>query len=405
MVFFLLSVAPGLWAPAAINILDAYDAIWVIDYTTAIGPAMAILSTLMFASLADRKYQAQNMLGVLSITGAVFLWLSFSSLEWGWSPWWYLFFQACNAFIGAPMWILLTKVALVHSRNAERDFPLFRIWGTVGWIAAGMLVSWLAMDASATTGKMAGWVRVLIGLAAFMLPRTPPAISKEKPTLREKLGLSALGLLENKKLKVYFITTLLFTIPLASFYLYAPKLLMELAEVDKSSFAICVQSWLPGPSSQMTLGQMTEIGAMLLMSYMGVRAKLKWLVTLAMILGVMRFALFALAGVHEMLALMWLGVALHGFIYTFFSITGQMFVDRQVPNEMRAQAQALMALMASIGGVIGPLAVGQLYKNTADGKLQNTGWSAWPLFWWVLTIAVFLCLVYFVMGYRDEKED
>ena len=402
--FFLLSVAPGLWAPAAINILDAYNAICVIDYTTAIGPAMAILSTLMFASLADRKYEAQILLGVLSISGAVFLWLSFSSLEWGWSPWWYLIFQACNAFIAAPMWILLTKVALVHSRNAERDFPLFRLWGTVGWIAAGLAVSWLAMDASATTGKMASGVRLFIGLAAFMMPRTPPVISEKKPTLKEKLGLSALGLLENKKLKVYFITTLILTIPLASFYLYAPKLLMELAEVDKSGFAVFVQSFLPGPSAQMTLGQMTEIVAMLLMSYMGVRAKLKWLVTFSMILGVARFALFALAGEHEMLALMWLGVALHGPVYTFFSITGQMFVDRQVPDTMRAQAQALMSLMTSIGGMIGPLAVGQLYKNTADENAHQEGWAAWPLFWWVLTLAVFLCLVYFVVGYREEKE-
>jgi MFS family permease len=404
VVFFWLAVAPGLWAPAAINILDAYDAKWVIDYTTAIGPALAIFSSLVVASLADRKYHAQNLLGVLSISGAVFLWLAFSCLEWGWSPWWYMFFQACNVFIAAPLWVLLSKVALVHSRNAERDFPLYTMCGTLGWISAGMVVSWLALDASATSGKLAGYVRLFIGFAAFMLPKTPPVISLQKATLKEKLGLSALDLLKNRKLKVYFITTMLFTIPLASFYLYAPKMLMELAEVDKSSFAIAVQSWLPGPSAQMTLGQMAEIGALLMLSYLGVRVRLKWIVTIAMVLGMMRFGLFALAGEHEMLALIWLGVALHGPIYAFFSVTGKMFVDRQVPNEMRAQAQALMSLMTSVGTVIGPLAVGQLYKNTADENANQEGWNTWPLFWWVLTLAVFLCLVYFLVGYRDEEE-
>lgn len=404
VVFFLLAFAPGLYVPAVVNILDAHGAVWVIDYTMAVGPGLAIFSSLVVASLADRRFHAQNLLGVLSISGAVFLWLSFSSLEWGWSPWWYMFFQSCNAFFGAPLWVLLTKVALVHSRNAERDLPLYTIWGTLGWIAAGLLVSWLALDASVACGKLAAGTRLIVGLAAFMMPKTPPVLSLEVPTLREKLGLGALDLMRNRKLKVYFITTLVFAIPLASFYMYAPKLLMELSAVDRSSVALLVQSWLPRPSAQMTLGQMTEIGALLLLSYMGVRVRLRWIVVLALVLGMVRFALFALAGEHEVLALMWLGVALHGPIYAFFSITGTMFVDRQVPDGMRAQAQALMSLMTSVGGVIGPLAVGRLYKVTAYEEAGRSGWYAWPLFWWVLTVAVFLCLVYFLWGYRDEKE-
>jgi len=405
VVFFWLAFAPGLWAPAAINILDVYDAKWVIDYSMALGPALAILSSLIFASLADRKYHAQNLLGVLSISGAVFLWLAFSSLEWGWSPWWYMFFQACNMFIAAPLWILLTKVALVHSKYAERDLPLYTMCGTIGWIAAGLMVSLLELDASATTGKLAGGVRVLVGLAAFMMPKTPHVISLQKPTLKDKLGLNAFVLFKNRKLKVLFVTTMLLAIPFSSFYMYAPELLKELSEVDKSGFAQFVQVWLPGPSAQMTLGQMAEIGALLLLSYLGVRVRLKWILAIAMVFGMMRFALFALAGENQLLVLMWLGVALHGPIFAFTSITGKMFVDRQVPNEMRAQAQALMSLMTSVGMVIGPLAVGQLYKNTADEHANQEGWNTWPLFWWVLTLAVFLCLVYFLVGYRDDKKE
>jgi len=115
------------------------------------------------------------------------------------------------------------------------------------------------------TGKLAALAKLLTGLTALMLPKTPPALNQgtERSTIKEKLGLGALVLLENKMLKVYFITTLVLTIPLAAFYLYTPKLLMELSALDHSSFAVMVQQWLPGPSAQMTLGQMTEIGAML----------------------------------------------------------------------------------------------------------------------------------------------
>ena len=403
VVFFFLSMASGLWMPCAVNILSAYDAQWVMSYTMAVVPVLAIFSSLVFASLADRKYHTERLLGVMAISGAVFVWLSFGCLEWGWSPWWYLFFHGCNALVSGSLWVLVTKVALVHAQNAERDFPLFRIWATIGWIVAGVVVSWLAWDASVTTGKAAGGMRLLAGLAAFMMPRTPPVIRKKKPTVREKLGLGALVLLENRRVRVYFVTTLLFTIPLASFYMYGPKLLMELGELDRSGFAMCVRGWLPGPSSQMTIGQMTEIGAMLLMSYMGVRARLRVLVNIAMVLALLRFGLFALAGEHGMLALMWMGVALHGPIYTFFSITGQMFVDRRVPDEMRAQAQALLSLMSAIGNVMGPLAVGQLYGYTADVDSGRVGWGAWPLFWWVLVVAVLVCLVYFVYGYRERE--
>jgi len=138
VVFFLLSVAPGLWMPAISNILASHNAMWVTDYAAAVAPAAAILSSLFFAALADRKFEAQKLLGVVSISGAVFLWLAFKSLEWDWSPWWFVFFQGCNALIAAPMWALLTKVALASSENAERDFPLYRVWGTVGWIVAGI---------------------------------------------------------------------------------------------------------------------------------------------------------------------------------------------------------------------------------------------------------------------------
>ncbi len=398
VVFFLLSVAPGLWSPAISNILDSYNALWVTEYAAAIAPAVAIISSLFFAALADRRFEAQKLLGVLSISGAIFLWLSFSVLEWGWSPWWFVFFQGCNALIAAPMWALLTKVALVNSRNAEHDFPLFRVWGTIGWICAGLVVSYLALDSSVMAGKIAAYVRIFMGLSAFMLPRTPPEVQLKIPNLLDKLGWSAFSLLENRKLRVYFLSALLLALPLASFYLYAPVMLKALAARDQSEFALVVQWFLPGASAQMTLGQFVEIGAMLFLSWVGVRARVKWLMIIAMVFCLFRFALFALAGHFELLSLMWLGIAMHGICYTFFSVTGQMFVDRQVPKNMRAQAQSLMGLLASVGGIIGPLLVGQLFKSTAAHDF-----ALWPIYWWILTVAVLVSVVYFVVGFRGDK--
>ena len=141
---------------------------------------------------------------------------------------------------------------------------------------------------------------------------------------------------------------------------------------------------------------------MLIMSWLGARAKVRPLVIIAMVFGVTRFALYAAAGHYGLITLMWLGVSLHGPIYTFFSITGQMFVDRRVSEGMRGQAQALLGLMSgSVGHTTGALSCGLLFTASQAGQT----WFGWTIFWSVLSLAVVLCLGYFVLGYRQIRGD
>lgn len=401
VVFFLLSVPPGLWGPALPNILEAHGALWVIPYASAVGPVVAIFSSLVFASLADRRIEAQKLLGVLAIAGAGFLWLAFSVLSWGWSPWWYVAMQGCNVLISAPMWALLTKIALVNTNNPQKNFPLYRLWGTVGWIVAGVVVSWLHLDASTEAGKAGGFVRLLLGVTCFLLPSTPPKGLPAKG-LKQALGFDAFKLFTNRSLRVYFITSMLLAVPLMSHYMYAPTLLKQLAETGAGGGELerVIKVLLPGPTAQMTLGQFTEIIAMLTLSWLGARARVKPLVIFAMVLGVARFALYAAAGHYGLITWMWLGVSLHGPCYTFFSVTGQMFVDRRVSEDMRGQAQALLGLLGgSIGNTVGALSCGALFSFTQAGN----SWVGWTVFWSILSSCVLFCLIYFSVGYRKES--
>ena len=400
VVFFLISVPPGLWNPALPNILESYDALWVMPYATAVGPIVAIFSSLMFASLADRRIEAQKLLGIVTLSGSVFLWLSFSVLSWGWNPWWYVLLQGFNALISAPMWALLTKIALVNLPDPQKKFPLYRLWGTVGWIVAGVLVSWLHLDASAEAGKIGAVVRLMLGGICFLLPVTLPKGEKAK-NWKQALGFDAFSLFSDRSLRVYFIAATLFAVPLAAHYMYASRLLNELATLNTQQGLVSdIITWLlPGPTAQMTLGQFTEIAAMLTMSWLGARAKVRPLVIIAMLFGLTRFALYAAAGHYGLISLMWLGVSLHGPTYTFFSITGQMFVDRRVSDGMRGQAQALLGLMGgSIGNTAGALSCGLLFSATGAGQ----SWIAWTLFWSGLTMGIVFCLGYFLAGYRQQ---
>jgi len=125
-----------------------------------------------------------------------------------------------------------------------------------------------------------------------------------------------------------------------------------------------------------------------------VRVKLRWVLLLALALGLFRYILFAYSGWTNNLSWMWLGIAMHGPCYTLFYITGQVLVDRRVNPAMRGQAQALLGtIVGGVGGLLGSLFCGWYYAG-------SKGWPhGWVFFWGGLAVAVLLCALYFVTGY------
>lgn len=385
VVMFLLFMPAGMWIPALPNILDTYDARWVLPYASALSPFFSIFSALIFGALSDRRVNAEKLLGVLGISGAVFLWLAFSSLKWGWHPGWFLFLQGTNALISGPMMALMTKIKLVNLPNAAKSFPIYSMCGTIGWMCGGWIISWLMLDQSAGAGQCAAYVRVAMAGLCFLLPATPPTDHLSKGW-RAALGLTAFGLLKEKELRVFYLASALFAIPCAAFYMLVPIMLSDLGSLH--------------PSAQMTLGQMVEIVAMLFLSFVAGRYRIRWFLIVGLVLGVLRFALFAMAGELGILSLVWLGIALHGPIYTFISVAGRMFLDKRVPGTMRGQAQALHHLMVfSLAGVIGAFTCNALYEWQVTGAPES-----WAPFWWILAGSATMILAYFCVGLLGPSE-
>jgi len=377
-----------MWVPSLPNILEAQGVRWVLPYAMALTPLCAMFSALMFGALSDRKMNAEKLLGALAIFGAFFLWLGFFALEHRWHPGWYLFFQGCNALISGPMFALITKIKLVNLPNAAKSFPLYAVGGTVGWMAGGCIVSWFALDQSADTGQWAAYIRLLMGFLCFLLPATPPTDHVSRGW-RAALGLTAFKLLKVRELRVFYFASALFAIPCVSFYMLVPTMLMEFGSLY--------------PTAQMTLGQVVEIGSMLFLSMVAGRFRIRWFLIVGMVLGLARFALFALAGDLGLLALIWLGIALHGPIYTFTMVAGRIFLDKRVPDTMRGQAQALYQLLVgSVAGIVGSFFCEVVYQQHVTEKL-----SSWSVFWWALAGFTLIPLAYFfigVIGKSSEQE-
>lgn len=394
-------MAPGFWYPALSNILKERDLEWVIPISFAIGPLVSIFSPLFFGAMADYRYAAQKLMGTLSLLGAVFLGLAFASLHWNWGGWYYIIFQTLNALISAPMWAILSTVALTNLSNAEKSFPLYRVWGTVGWIVANVIVSWLAWDSSPMAGIVAAVVRVIVGFACFLMPHTPPpklgqleesAAMGSAYRWRRYLGLDALVLFKERRMRVFLLTGTLVSIPLAAFFMYTPLLLTSMG--DKH------------PVASQSLGQITEIFAMLALSAFmlgGGKAdersmrRTRTLLTLGLICALLRYGFFSWSAWTDTISLAWIGIAMHGPCYTFFFVTAQIFINQRVDAGMRAQAQALFStLIGGVGGSIGSLLCGAYYYST-KGLVHG-----WVFFWAGLTLAVLGCTMYFMLARRRE---
>lgn len=383
IVYFLVAATPGFWFPVVSNILKAQGWSHIITWTFLIPPLVGMISPLLFAARADQHIPAEKLLGGILLVGSLFLYLAFHELERGLYPERFLAFIAITALITAPAWSLLTTITFTWVDKGRGSFGVYRVWATLGWMAAGWIVSSLALDTSASTGKLAVITRIIAAAACFMLPSTPPG-GKASKRWRDSLGLSALKLMRDRDIAVFLIISCLFSIPLAAFYMHTPPMLQELG--------------VKSVAATLTIGQVTEVFAILAITTVMGKCRIKWLLLFAILCGAARYALYAIATRQGSVPIAIIGIAFHGLCWTFFYEAGRIFLDRKVSLAFRSQIQALMGMFSgSLGSVAGTLITGALYNG-----MVVDGVPGWPAYWWLLTGMIVLCAIGFLLGYKGD---
>ena len=381
IVFFLQGATPGFWMPALTNILKAQGLSSWVALVFIVPPLVTMISPLVGGALADQRVAAERLFAWTSLIGSVALAAAFGSLHAGWNPWWFVILLGCYSLFSGPSWGLLTTIALTHLPNGERKFPLARLGATFGWMAAGVFTSYvLRADTSPIVGYASGFTRFIAGIMAFALPYTPPL--GKAGSWKSRLGMDAFKLMKHRDHCVFFIVTVVYSIPLSAFYMYAPEFLKVLG--DQRSTAT------------MTLAQLTEIGAMLLVGSLLLKFRVKTVLLWALGLSVLRFGMSAYAGASGLIGWHIGGIILHGMCYTFYFITAQVFLDRRVDPGMRGQAQGLLVLVTSgLGPLLGAIFCGWLRNHwvTADGR-------GWMEFWSILAGMIALCFAVFAYYYQ-----
>jgi len=316
--------------------------------------------------------------GLFWLSGLM-LGFTFLAVDRGWGGVAMLVGMQLHALCFSPTSSLLATIALAELRQPSQQFGPLRVWGTIGWIASGCIVSWvLAADGSPLSGYTAAGIILVLGFTTFWLPEPAFISAGRARNWRELLGLDALKLLRHPDHRVILLTVTLFGMPLAAFYPFTPLHLSALGFAH--------------PTATMSLGQLSEIAGLLSLAYLARRVRLKWIIFGGLLFGILRFGLFALNVPLALLA----GIALHGACYTLHNVTAQIYLAERVEPEMRARAQALFVMLTTgVCNLFGYLGTGWLFQVTRTENGQR-----WPLYWSLLCGATVLITVYFFRNYH-----
>jgi MFS family permease len=383
LLFFLHAQAGGMWSMAMSNVLRVHDLERIVPYTFACGAFAAIISPLILGSLADRHIPANRLLRWLATGTAIFLALTALAIERRWGAVSVLALLQAQALCSAPMWGLSTTVVLARLAEPQRQFGPVRVWATIGWMSAGPITSFILLaDSSTRAGFVASVLWLGVAAYTYALPPVPPLEQASSHSWRDVLGLPALTLLAHRDHRVVFLTSALFSVPLAAFFPFAALHLGDLG-VHRIAAAL-------------SLGQVTEIIAMYGLAGLLLKVRLKWIFLTGIGFGAVRFALFALDTRAGLIA----GIALHGLCYTLFFITAQLYLEKRIDPRLRARAQALLTLMtAGIGTFVGSVA-----SDWWRVACQSGGMTDWPHFWLGMTAVVAAVFIFFAAAYRGARQ-
>ena len=352
----------------------------------------AIIAPFIIGLIADRYFNAERILGVLHIIGAILMYQMYSAPD----------VSVFYPYVLAYMILFMPTLALVNSvsfnqmKDAEKEFANIRVFGTIGWIIAGLLISFafhwdspegIQAGLLKSTFLMAGIASLVLGLFSFTLPATPPKVAKnEKIKLRDILGLDALKLLKDKNFAVFFISSILICIPLAFYYQNAG---LFLADIKVSN-----------PTGKMAIGQVSEALFLLAIPVFFSKYGFKKTIIVGMLAWAVRYVLFAYGNAGNLSFMLIIGIALHGVCYDFFFVSGQIYTNSKAGEKFKSAAQGIITLATyGVGMLIGFKVAGLITDMYKTGEVTD-----WKMVWIIpagIAAAVFLL---FALLFNDKTK-
>ncbi len=343
--------------------------------TTALA---SMISPFFVGRVADRYFAVERVMAVLHLLGAILLFLAARITSFG--GLYVIMLAYCLCYF--PTMSLANSLAFRNITDSGRQFPLIRVFGTLGWILISEVVGWLKIESTATPLLLAAGCSVVMAIFSLTLPHTPPTPGSERTSIRTALGLDALVMLKDRSFAIFLLAAVLACIPLTFYFSFTNPYLNDVG--------------VQNAAGKMGIGQASEVAMMLVMPFIFRRISVRSILMLGLAAWAIRYVLLAFGNASTGMWMFYVAIALHGICYDFFFMTGQMFTDQQAPQHLRSTAQGLFTFLTyGVGMFMGSLLSGvtiDFFTHSVNGVLVR-GWSS---FW--LTSATSAAVIFLLIA-------
>ena len=360
-----------------------------------VNPVAAMVAPFFVGLVADRFFSTEKVFGILHLIGGLLLLAVPRTTG---NPTVFILLLLLYNLCYMPTLGLSSSLAFHNIADQEKQFPKIRVWGTIGWIVAGLFISFglsrfvSGGQAEQTSLPLYSAAVASLVLAAYSLtlPHTPPPARGQAVSWRSIIGLDALKQLGSPSFYVFIASAFLICIPLAAYYNFT-QLYLEAAKVKNIA-------------ATQTLGQMSETLFMLAIPVLFARWGVKKMLLAGMSAWVLRYLLFSAAAPGAVYWMIALGILLHGICYDFFFVTGQIYVDKKSTAAIRGQAQGGFVFVTyGVGMFIGAQVAGNVYNRFLGGGAALT-LDQWKSFWLLPAGFAAVVLVFFALAFRDREQ-
>jgi nucleoside transporter len=347
--------------------------------TTALA---SMISPFFIGLIADRFFSTEKVLAALHLLGAIVLYgvTRFHS------------FGAVYAMMLAYCLLFFPTIGLTNSltlrqlTDAGGEFPFIRMFATIGWIVIGQIIGNMGVEATATTFLLASGASVLMAAYCLTLPHTPPTSSGKKITAGNLIGLDALVMLKKRPYLVFVIASILACIPLTFYFSFTNAYLNEVGVANAAG--------------KMTLGQVSEVGVMLLMPFIFRRITVRGVLMLGLLCWSVRYGLLAAGNAHGGMWMFYIAILLHGFCFDFFFMTGQLYTDQEAPPDLRGTAQGFLTFVTYGLGMF----IGSNLSGVAVDFFTTPAGKNWSAFWLSSAAGAFVILLMVAALFRTNAK-
>lgn len=341
-----------------------------------------MISPFFIGLVADRFFAAQRIMGVLHLAGALLLYLA-TTVTGNTAFYWVILVYS---LLYMPTIALSNSIAFHQMTDPGKQFPWIRVFGTLGWIIAGLMIGFLSIEKTSSTFYMAATASAALGLLSFILPSTPPKGKDANASASAALGTDAFVLFRDRPYLIFFIAAILVCIPLSFYYGFANVFLNELG--------------MENAASKMILGQVSEAVFILAIPFLFNSIGVKKMLLLGMVAWILRYVCFSFGNINANQWMLYAGIVLHGICYDFFFVTGYMYTEKKAGEKIKNAAQGLFTFATYGLGMF----IGTWFSGFTTDYYTQDGVHDWQHIWSVPAYIAVAVMIYFVLFFREKKE-